>query len=112
MLVTFGQNRGKKLTETLVEVEGDIKADNKLDRHLKREPKILYYAPTVADMDENISTILYSGNKLEMLVLVDEDLGDVLTRKQQKLFGRKIEDKDDGYFVVCVHPLTQHKIKK
>lgn len=105
-LITFGKIKDKKLTEELVRVEGDIKVDKKQDKHLRFEPKILYYM----DMKDavEIEGVLYSGTKKEMLTLVTEDLGNILSRKQQKVFRKKIKDHTEGYFLLTVHPLTQH----
>lgn len=103
--------KDKSLTKRLVEVKGDIKSDRLQDRDLKREAKILtgYAIKPVIPVDQLEPRLLYEGDKEMIFWLIKEDLADVLTKKQQRIFGRKVKRETFyTYFSVAIHPLTEH----
>lgn len=100
--------REKAITGALVQ---DLRQDKLQDRELREEPKTLEFYNDQAEYVASLAAenkALYHGSKEVILIQIEQDPANVLTRKQAKQLRKLVEECDKLLYVIKVHPLTIH----
>ncbi len=114
----IADNKAKKidLQEAAVREQGDTKEikerlrqDKKLDRELRKEPKVMYEFSDSVEFRKCAEGALYFGNKEDIILFIKRDSGNALSWGQSKELIRQVKKSKHLFFVVKIDPLTVHK---